>query len=93
MLIKLDIVDNQPILTNLIDWRHDDIISDITVDRFHLEFSIFQACEYYNLTSLHPMFTKLDVVDNQPKIERRHDDVISDVIALQFWLKLYISSL
>ena len=26
------------------------------------------------------MFTKLDVVDNQPKIERRHDDVISDVM-------------
>ena len=42
------------------------VISDVTVDRFWLEFSIFQACEYYNLRSLHPMFTELDMVDNQP---------------------------
>ena len=93
MFNKLDMIDNQPVLTKFIDWRHDDVISDVTADQFRLEFSIFRACEYYNLTSLHPMFTKLDVVDNQPKIERCHDDVISDVIALQFRLKLYISSL
>ena len=89
MFTKLDMIDNQLVMTNYIEWRNDDVISDVTADQFRLEFSIFPACEYYNLTSLHPMFTKLDVVDNQPKIERRHDDVI----ALQSRLKLYISSL
>ena len=83
MFIKLDIVDNQPMLTNFIDLRHDDIISDVTVDRFRLKLSIFRACEHYNLRSLHLMSTKLDMVDNQLVLtnyfERRHDDVIGDV--------------
>ena len=52
-------------MTIYIDWSHDNIISDVTADRYQLEFSIFRACEYHNLISLHPMFTKLDMVDNQ----------------------------
>ena len=55
-------VDNQPVFTNLIECCHD----DVTVDRFPLEFRVFGTCEYYNLRSLHPMFTELDMVDNQP---------------------------
>ena len=59
-------VDNQPVFTNLIEFCHDDVISDVTVDRFPLEFRVFRTCEYYNLRSLHPVFTELDKVDNQP---------------------------
>ena len=62
MFTKLNIIDNQPVLTNYFECRHD----DVTADQFRLEFSIFRACEYNNLTSLHLMFTKLDIVDNQP---------------------------
>ena len=65
MFTKLYMNDNQPVLTTFIDWRHDDVISDVTVDLFRQELSVFQACEHYNLRSLHPMFTKLDMVDNQ----------------------------
>ena len=65
MFTKLNMVDNQPVFTNLIECCHDDVISDVTVDLFRLEFSIFPTCEYYNLRSSHPMFTKLDMVDNQ----------------------------
>ena len=65
MFNKLDMIDNQPVLTKFIDWGHDDIISDVTVDLFRLELSAFQACEHYNFRSLHPMFTTLDMVDNQ----------------------------
>ena len=76
-------INNQPVLTNLIEWRLDDVISDVTVDRFPLEFLVFRTCEYDNLRSLHPMFTELDMVDNQPVltnyIEWSHDDFISDV--------------
>ena len=57
MFTKLYMNDNQPVLTTFIDWRHDDVISDVTVDLFRLELSVFQACEHYNLRSLHPMFT------------------------------------
>ena len=85
MFTKLDMNDNQSVLTKYIEWRHDDVISDVTADLFRLEFSIFRACEYNNLTSLHLMFTKLDMIDNQPVltkyIEWRCDDVISDVTA------------
>ena len=35
-ITKLDMVDNQLVLTNLIEWRHDDVISDVIVDRFLL---------------------------------------------------------
>ena len=66
MFTKLYTVDNQPVFTNLIECRHDDVISDVTLDRFPLEFLVFRTCEYYNLRSLHPMFTELDMVDNQP---------------------------
>ena len=66
MSTKLNMVDNQPVFTNLIECCHDDVISDVTANRFRLEFSVFGTCEYYNLISLHPMFTKLDMVDSQP---------------------------
>ena len=66
MFTKLDMNDNQSVFTKYIELRHDDVISDVTADQFRLEFSTFRACEYNNLTSLHPMFTKLDIVDNQP---------------------------
>ena len=62
MFIELNMVDNQPVFTNLIECCHD----DVTVDRFPLEFRVFGTCKYYNLRSLHPMFTELDMVDNQP---------------------------
>ena len=63
---KPDMVDSQPVLTNLIEWLDDDVISDVTTERFWLEFSVFGICEYHNLISLHPIFTKLDMVGNQP---------------------------
>ena len=65
MFTKLDMVDNQPVLTNFIEYCHDDVIGDVTVDRFRLEFSIFRACKYYNLRNFNPMLTKLDTVDYQ----------------------------
>ena len=65
MFTKLDMNDNQSVLTKYIERRHDDNISGVTADQFRREFSTFRACEYNNLTSLHPMFTKLDIVDNQ----------------------------
>ena len=68
------------------EWRNDDVIGDVTADQFRLGFSIFQTSEYNNLVSLHQMFTKPDVIDNQVVltnlIEWRHDD--SDVTADQF---------
>ena len=60
MFTKLNMVDNQPVFTNLIECCHDDVISDVTVDPFPLEFHVFRTCEYNNLRSLHPMFTELD---------------------------------
>ena len=51
---------------NSIKLRHDDVISDVTANRCRLELSLFGTCEYYNLISFHPMFTKLDMVDIQP---------------------------
>ena len=87
MFTKLDMIDNQVVLTKLIEWRHD----DVTSGQFRLELSIFRTCGYNNLISLHPMFTKLDMVDSQPVltnlIEWRHDDVISDVIVGRFRLE------
>ena len=83
MFTKLDMINSKLVLTSFIKSRHDDVISDITVDRFRLEFSVFWTCEYYNLISSHQLFTKLDLVDIQPLLanlmEWRHDDVISDV--------------
>ena len=66
MFTKLNMVDNQPVFTNLIECCHDDVISDVTVDRFSLEFCVFGTCEYYNLNCLHPMFTELNMADSQP---------------------------
>ena len=66
MFTKLNMVENQPVFTNLIECCHDDVISDVTVDRFPLEFRVIGTCEYYNLRRLHPMLTELDMVDNQP---------------------------
>ena len=57
MFTKLDRINNQLVLTNSIILRHNDVISHITV---------FGTCEYYNLISLHPMFTKIDLFDSQP---------------------------
>ena len=83
-------VDNQPVLMNCLN----DVISDVTVDRCRLEFNVFRACEYYNLRSLHPMFIKLNPVNNQPVLlkynELPHDDVISDVTVNQFRLEFSI---
>ena len=50
---------------NPIKFCYDDVISDVTADQFRLRFSIFRTCEYNNLISLHQMFTKLDMIDNQ----------------------------
>ena len=61
MFTKLNMVDNQPVFTILIECCHD----DVTVDRFSLEFCVFGTCEYYNL-SWHPMFTELNMADNLP---------------------------
>ena len=36
-----------------------------TAYQFRQEFSIFSPCEYNNLISLHLMFTKVDMFDNQ----------------------------
>ena len=94
MFTKLDMIDNQVVLTKLIEWRHDDVISDVTSGQFRLELSIFRTCGYNNLISLHSMFTKLDMVDSQPVltnlIEWRHDDVISDVIFGRFRLEFSV---
>ena len=65
MFTKIDMVDNSAVLMILIEWRHDDVISDVTPDRYRLELSIFRACEYHNLISLHLMLTKFDIADNQ----------------------------
>ena len=77
MFTKLNMVDNQPVFTNLIECCHDDVISDVTVDRFPLEFRVFGTCEYYNLRSLHPMFTELDMVDIQPVLTNLSNDVMT----------------
>ena len=65
MFTKLDIIDNQVVLTNFIKWRHDDVISDDTPGQFRLKLGIFWTCEYNNLISLRLMFTKVDMADNQ----------------------------
>ena len=84
-MTRIDIVVN-------LYWRiwSNDVISDVTADRFWLEFSVFGTCEYYNLISLHPMFTKIDMVDSQPivtnLIEWRPDDVTAD----RFWLEFSV---
>ena len=66
MFTKLDMTDSQHVFTDSTKLRQDDIISDVTANRFRLEFSVFGTCEYSNLITLHPMFTKLDMVDSQP---------------------------
>ena len=87
MFTKLDMTDSQHMFTDSTKLRQDDIISDITAHHFRLEFSVFGTCEYSNLISLHPMFTKLDMVDIQPVltnfIEWRHNDVISASVTSQ----------
>ena len=65
MFTKLDWINVQLVLTNSITLFYDDVISDVTANRFRLEFSVFGTSEYYNLISLHPMFTKLDMIDNR----------------------------
>ena len=65
MFTKLHMIENQLVLTNYFECFHVDVISDVTADQFRLEFSIFQTCEYSNLVSLHPTFTKLDMIDDQ----------------------------
>ena len=41
MLTKIDRVDSSAVLMILIEWRHDDVVSDVTPDRYRPEFSIF----------------------------------------------------
>ena len=83
MFTKLGMINSQLVLTNSMKLRQDDVISDVIANRFWLEFSIFGTSDYYNLISFHPMFTKIDMVDNSAVlmilIEWRHDDVVSDV--------------
>ena len=66
MFTKLDMTNSQHVFTNSTKLRQDDVIGDVTANRFRLEFSVFGTCEYSNLISFHPMFTKLDMVDSQP---------------------------
>ena len=94
MFTKLDMTDSQNVFTDSTKLRQDDVISDVTANHFRLEFSVFWTCEYSNLISLHPMFTKLDMVDSQPVLtnlmEWRHYDVISDVIVGRFRLEFSV---
>ena len=62
------------------EYRYDllnDVISDVTLDWIPLEFIIFRAFEQNNLTSSHPMLTKLDMINNQlvktNPLERPHE--------------------
>ena len=66
MFTKLDMTDSQHVFTDSTKLRQDDVTSDVAASSFRLEFYVFGTCEYYNLISLHPMFTKLDMVDSQP---------------------------
>ena len=83
----LDIIDNQLVLMNSIEWRH----GDVTVDRLQLEFCIFQAQKHNNLLSSHSIVTKLDMTNNQllltNSLDWRHGDVISDTIVDLFVLE------
>ena len=83
MFTKLNMIDNQLVMTNYIEWRNDDVISDVTANQFRLGFSIFRTCGYNNLNSLHLMLTKLDMIYNQLVLTNlkgwRHGDVIGDV--------------
>ena len=94
MFTKLHMIDNQLVLTNYFECSHVDVISDVTIDRCRLEFDVFRACEYYNLRSLHPMFIKLNPVNNQPVLlkynELPHDDINSDITVNQFRLEFSI---
>ena len=65
MFTKLDMLYNQLALTNYFEFRHGDVISDVTADQFQLEFSIFRTCGYNNFKSLHLMFTNFDMIYNQ----------------------------
>ena len=66
MFTTLDMINSQLVLMNSIKLRNDDVISDVRAYHFRLELSVFGTCEYYNLISLHLMFTKLDMVDCRP---------------------------
>ena len=62
------------------EYRYDllnDVISDVTLDRIPLEFIILRAFEQNDLTSSHPMLTKLDMINNQlvktNPLERPHE--------------------
>ena len=46
MFTKLDMINSQLVLTSSIKLRHDDVISDVTANRFRLEFSVFGTREY-----------------------------------------------
>ena len=37
MFTKLDMADNEPVLTNITGCCHDDVISDVPVERFRLD--------------------------------------------------------
>ena len=81
---KLDMINNQLVLTNPIWWNHD----DATVDRFRLEFCILWACEHNNLISSHPIFTKLSMTNHQIVFSNISNDDISDITIQWFWLKV-----
>ena len=61
MFTKLDMTDIQHMFTDSTKLHQD----GVTANSLRLEFSVFGTREYSNLISLHPMFTKLDIVDNQ----------------------------
>ena len=41
MFTKIDMVDNSAVLMILIEWHHDDVVSDVTPNRYWPEFSKF----------------------------------------------------
>ena len=73
MFTKIDMVDNSAVLMILIEWRHDDVISDVTPDRYRPEFSIFlsylnetsQGCSWWARKNPFDFFTMTSSVTSQ----------------------------
>ena len=43
LFTKLNMVDNKPVLTNITECPHDDVISDFTVDWFRLDRTLMKV--------------------------------------------------
>ena len=74
MFTKIDRVDSSAVLMILIEWRHDDVISDVTPDRYRPEFRIF-------LSYLNETLQDCSWWVRKNPFDFFHDDVISDVIS------------